>query len=136
MIEKMYYYLIRKYCEWTDMEHQKFPGHRILKDIRWTLQTIFKGYNDFDLWNLSYHLAEIILKRLEEFKKMKRVGFPCKISEEKWEEILDEMIEGFRCQVVERDGDLCSTLEEQVQLQKKVDRGLKLFSKYFQDLWD
>jgi len=137
-------YLIGKYWDWTDMRWQQFPGHRILKDIKWILQKIFKGYNDVNLWNLDCHLAKIILKRLKEFKKMKRCGYPSapymnfpKIQcQEDWEKILDDIVKGFECYLIAENLDYDFTTKKYEELQENIDSGLELFAEYFQYLWD
>ncbi len=126
------------------MEYQQFPGHRVLKDIKWVLQKVFKGYNDPDLWSLDYHFVEMILPRLRAYKKMKRSGYPAATAgtypeiscPEDWEKILDAIIKGFESFLIERNGDYAFTIEKCMQLQKEIDYGLELFGKFFQYLWD
>ena len=130
-------YLIEKYWDWTDVRWQQFPGHRILKDIRWILQKIFRGYSDIDLWNLDNHLTVIVLKRLRAFKEMKRSGCPAEIHcQEDWEKILDDMIRGFECHLIAEDCDSNFTIEKYEEFQRDINLGLGLFTKYFQCLWD
>lgn len=68
------------------------------------------GCADIDLWNLDSHLAQVIVTKLEAFKKSNRHGYPGWITPDedfkgekdsdeeweycraKWEKILDEMI--------------------------------------------
>ena len=144
MFKKIYYYLCGKYYDWTNLRYQQFPGHRILKDIQWILQKVFKGYNDCDLWDLEYHLAKLILKRLKAYKQMERSGYPppddpkCTEikNEDDWEKVLDDMIEGFKAYIVERDCVYEFNIEKYDQSQQKINRGLNLFVKYFGYLWD
>lgn len=64
--------------------------------IKWFFQRLFRGYSDCDLWNLDYHLAKIILKRLKAFKKMERKGIPSTLNSfDEWNKILDKMIFSF-----------------------------------------
>jgi len=68
----------------------------MIKKIIWFFQKIFKGYSVSDLWNLDFHLAKIIFKRLKAFKKLERFGYPAGIkSFKEWNEILDKMIFSF-----------------------------------------
>lgn len=144
MLKKIHFYLIKKYWDWTTMEYQQFPGHRVLKDIHWILQKVFKGYNDPDLWNLDHCFVKMILPRLKSFKRMKRNGYPATATgtypeiscPEDWERILDAMIKGFESFLIECDSDCVFTTEKYMQLQKEIDHGLKLFGKFFQYLWD
>ena len=143
MFKAIYYFVRRKYCDWTN-DYNDFPGHYLAKDIKWILQKVFRGYNDFDLWNLDYHFAKLILKRLKAFKQMKRFCYPppenpkCTEikNEEDWEKVLDDMIEGFETYIIERDDDYEFSIEKCNQFQQKIDRGLYLFEKYFGYLGD
>lgn len=83
--------------------------YKINRIIVWPLQSLFRGYSDCDLWELDFHLAKLIMKRLKAFKAMSRNGYPsdlpsCKgISTgdkdneyaEQWERNIDKMIEAF-----------------------------------------
>lgn len=134
MFKKIYYFILRKYCDWTN-DYNDFPGHRLAKDIKWILQKIFRGYSDLDLWNLDNHLAKILSSRLKAYKRMKRFCYPppedprnVEIKDERdWEVVLDEMIEGFDVYLKEDIG---------VEETKKVERAFELFAKYFGYLWD
>lgn len=75
------------------------------RKIKWIFQKIFRGYNDVDLWNLNYHLAELILKRLKAFRKMDKNGVPAEFAPKHhegeidmaaWNEALDKMIWSFQ----------------------------------------
>lgn len=50
-------------------------------------------FNKSDIWNLNFTLSKVILKALKEFKKSKRVGYPCDFKNQKqWDKVLDKMI--------------------------------------------
>jgi len=144
MIKEVYYYLTRKYWDWFGPDDD-FPGCRLAKDIKWTLQKIFKGYNDPDLWNLDSHLAKVILKRLKAYKQMGRDSYPppdapgnTEIKDENdWERVLDAMIEGFEAHIFEiNDFEDKFNLDRCLLRQKKINHGMSLFGKYFGYLWD
>lgn len=91
-------------------------------DIKYLLQKLFRKHHssDCDLYNLCYHLSNIILPKLIAFKEMNRIGYPFYFSEyskdfmggiskkeynamkkkdqigggeeEAWERVIDEMI--------------------------------------------
>jgi hypothetical protein len=80
----------------------------ILRRIKWTIQKLFRGYSDCDLWGLTEHIAEFMVKRLKAFRKMHKNGTPIFEGEsiddvekddtdrvEKWNGIIDSMIFAF-----------------------------------------
>lgn len=71
-------------------------------------------------------LAMIIYTYLRTFKDTKRYGYPARLTEEKWEEILDDMIKGFASIIKD---------EESHKALKRQKRALTLFKTYFYDLW-
>ena len=129
------------------------------RNVMHLVQTIFRGYSDFDTWNMTSHLSKLILKRLKAFKKLEKSGIPCMVSEEgepwengveRWEEIIDKMIwsfeydcgnrvfnEKYKYVIYDEDGsiqDFDKELED--KLEKRYHEGLELFAKYFDALWD
>lgn len=86
-----------------------------------------------DVFNLDYYLAKKILGPLKVFRK-ELVSYPSGLSSsEEWEEILDKMIYSFEY-IIKKDDLYLSVKEERIEM-KKADEGLKLFAKYYQDLW-
>lgn len=93
--------------------------HKLVSDwpyeIKWAWQRVFRGYDDRVTWDVSYYLGPMILEALRNFKKSDRMGYPVLIWEgvegmdqnfnmpegvpdpniAKWEQILDDMIEGW-----------------------------------------
>lgn len=105
----------------------------ILRKIKFKFQEIIYGFSDCDLWNLDFTLAKYILPRLIKFKKINRMSYPsCFKSSEEWHNILDKMIFSFNYIANDRNSDLKNILKDS----KKVQKGLELFGKYFQGLWD
>jgi len=96
------------------------------------IQKLRRGYSDEDLWDLGNHLAEIILPRLKDFKRVNTHGYPNGLTESKWDEILNKMLYAFENTVNEPDFDF-NTYDD---TQKKIQEGFELFGKYFQSLWD
>ncbi len=88
------------------------------------------GFCDADLWNLSFTIARFVYPRLVRFREMPRMGFPASLaSSEDWDRILDQMIPAF--ELLNRD----DFTDEKAQIET-IDRGLKLFAKWFEHLWD
>lgn len=119
---------------WGDKCHA--PWYRIdrkisffFRKIKWSYQRIKYGYCDKDIWNLDYTLANYIaatVTRLEE----KRAGYPGKITDEEWSQILKSIATDFYMSV---DGDdyFISGSNNEVRLQE----GFHLLQKWFYDLW-
>lgn len=104
-----------------------------------------RGWDDTETWSLYYVLAKLIhprLKRLRDchaghpmFSNKSRKGDP-----EKWNAILDKMIEAFNLIILAED-DKTKELEHYKyaftdEYHKKVKEGLNLFAKWFLHLWD
>jgi hypothetical protein len=114
----------------------------------------------WDTWNLDHTLALIIVPCLRQLKETKH-GVPCNLSnddvpnalkcpEDKmvrygdyleislpysqimWEWILDEMIWSFEYIIYDANDAKIWNQEDQ----NRVDNGLRLFGKYYQNLWD
>jgi hypothetical protein len=91
---------------------------------------LINGYCQESQWSLDFTLSKIILRRLKAFREMERFGYPYPYSSiEEWDEVLDELIEGFE--------EL--TDDEQMYFIEGDDRAkevLELFFKHFNNLWD
>ena len=92
------------------------------------------GVSPDETWNLDISIAKFLVPRLKAFKNMTN-GYPMNLSEEygknafnEWIKILDQMIYAFK--LIENDKMIYS--EDQ---NKKIEKGLDLFRKYFRDLW-
>ena len=109
-----------------------------------------------ELWNLDVTLTEFILPRLKAFKEMDRKGYPIiegiDPQDEKktriiWEGILDDMIKGFEAHLrlvknsPYNEGDEIDYVSEKEEQKEKenqatIDKGFKLFARYYMSLWD
>ena len=108
------------------------------------IQKLTRGYSDKELWGLDFTIAKFVYPRLKAFKRSRRFGFPAELSEEKWEKTLDKMILAFEL-LCEIEGETIvpkeyleneKTIDKYFESEKKIDEGLKLFGKYFRNLWD
>ena len=115
------------------------------------------GFVPSDVWNLDYTLACFILPRLCYFRDMTGSIPNCiytdismesdeeldndtedKLAQERWNNILDDMIEAFYLYILE-DRDLPINNNNKsitFERNKQIEKGLNLFSKYFTMLWD
>jgi len=114
---------------------------RILFNIHCFYQKKKYGFCDREIWNLDYTIAKFIYPRLKRFIKMKSFTYPSRITGEseeekikKWNEILNQILKSFHIILYEDKFNL-SSFEYEKQ-KEKINKGLYLFSKYFQDLWD
>lgn len=113
-----------------------------------------------EVWNLKTHLASCIYDCLAQFKNLDRTSCPSDISPETWEECLDKMLFSFKeistnykndpFEIHVKDKNLSDiftkafssnsertlVMPESKKYFDKIQEGLNLFSKYFNDLWD
>jgi hypothetical protein len=114
---------------WND----KFSKH-LANDNRqdkWKSQREKYGFDSRETWSLFTTIAFFIYPRLIYFKDH-TPGFPARLTEEKWDKILSKMIFPFE-QIVS--GEYDKHVFDDEKYWKKYNRGLKLFYKYFNDLW-
>ena len=105
-------------------------------DKRWEEfkhQRLDHGFDDSELWNLESTIAKFIYPRIKEFAE-NHVGYPGHLTEEKWQEILDKITKAFRLYIDHEY--LYSFKEENEKIEKQINEGLRLFAKYFWNLWD
>lgn len=94
-----------------------------------------RGWSDMDIWDLDYTFAEFIVPRLKELKKNKFGIITVfenddeKKTMKRWDAIFNEMIEGFE---IVLDDNRWRLIDKK---QKKVDKALENFVKYFDNLW-
>ena len=115
-----------------------FPYH--IKRIRWFVQRGRRGYADCDWWAMDFFLVGIILPMLKRMKA-DEIGYPGygkASTPEKWDALLDEMIEGFTVAQKIIDGDYPPEqfLELLAQDKKVFEKKAKVFIKWFFHLWD
>lgn len=128
---------------WVRVHHWR-DAHRLrfrmkYNDAKHFIQRGRKGYADCDLWSFDSYLSEVISKALLELRDTAH-GYPTDLCEkcwgpfeehncrgfENWQAILTEISEGFA-------QDKFSSDEFD---NKKFDRAMELFTKYFHNLWD
>lgn len=90
------------------------------------------GFVNAETFNLDATLSMIIYSYLCYFRDNCLVGHPGCMTFEKWKEIIDKMIEAFRLQI-----DLDENIDNinSKNKQKKINYGMRLFIKYYNDLW-
>lgn len=99
-----------------------------------------EGFVDAEHFNLDTTLSLYIYSQLCYFKEYCiKYATPVGLTHEKWVEIVDLMIEAFKLMIVEDTNSLTRNRKEQYYFsknkRKKINYGLKLFIKYFHNLW-
>jgi len=88
-----------------------------------------RGWDDSETWSLDITFARWIWPRLERFKEI-TICRPADVTEEKWDAILGEMIEGFK--IMDEDD---MVPDHDKKKMKKVNRAINLFHANFFALW-
>lgn len=100
----------------------------------------------FDTWSMDCTLAMIIHPMLVQLKETAH-GHPANLTEQEWNDILDEMIWAFGHKAKQMDAtdmcaDKCSNYGDPVcracvtETQQRLTQGFKLFGEYYENLWD
>jgi len=87
---------------------------------------------------MDHTLAHIVLPMLVQLK-LTQHGHPANLTEQEWDDILDEMIWAFEQKCRDDwmdDYDYSWDSEEAKVHQERMTNGFKLFGKYYETLWD
>lgn len=125
----------KKLKTWAEKEiesiHEMNKGPKMKKRLKRHLKQFEEqGWTDADTWSLDHSFAKYIAPRLKKFRELNN-GYPGNLTEEKWNKILDEMIEGFEFAADENkywDVDNDENF-------KKLEKALDHFKTYFRALW-
>jgi len=117
--------------------------------IKYAWQRVFNGFDERAIWSIDYYIADLIVKLLTQFKNHHHgvpsdmfEGMPYedeqyythseenwKIADEKWCNILQEIIDGF-------EEYLNSDIHYDCYKSKKFKKSFDLFKKHFVKFWD
>lgn len=90
-----------------------------------------RGFDDTELWALDSVIAKMLIPRLKAFKES-HICHPTTITMEQWDALLQEMIDGFEEQLTR---DMTSSERGRGYDFEKMQRGLKVFAEWYNDLW-
>ena len=113
----------------------------LIKKIKWFIQRGKRGYSDQDVWSLDSYLMEWLPKALRQLAK-NHIGYPIGLSDKEWISILNKMADGFDAERINDnlyfDGKIsvCDAVKNEKIVHEKLQNSLKLFVKYFRNLWD
>lgn len=120
-----------------------------IRQLKWAWQRVFRGWDDRVLWSIDYWLVEHMRIWLRKMQKHK-VGVPSwcfedpigsshseedwRIAKEKWDEILQQMIDGFDAawDLLEVNYEFPDGYDE---VNARYEAGMKVFIENLFDLW-
>lgn len=114
-------------------------------EVRCGFQRMFKGYDDVDTFDIYYNFIDRYSKILTKFRNS-HYGYPIGMTEEEWNNVLDEMIYHLHYmdvvtvtkeleKDVPEDWDASSKTINEI-MNKHKDEFFKLFSEHFYSLWE
>lgn len=101
-------------------------------ELRYAWQRVWRGYDDSMVFNLDYGFVELYREILKDFKENLH-GYPGTMTEEEWNDVLDEMIgnlDRMYYVLFKSDNDDADLVEQE------KDRFFELFKEHFWSLWD
>lgn len=113
----------------------------LINKIKYFIQRGKRGYSDEDIWNIDSYLMEWLPKALRQLAKH-HIGYPSGLSDKQWISILNKMADGFDAERINDnlyfDGKIsvCDAVKNEKIVHEKLQNSLKLFVKYFRNLWD
>lgn len=99
------------------------------REVEFSKQRKERGFDESETWSLTDTICHFIIPRLKEFKEV-RFDYPPSLTPERWETILDKMVDAFELSC--RDEGTRIYNDEETA---RIDEGLDLFRQYFFDLW-
>lgn len=127
--------------------------NRIKLPIKYFLQRRIRGFDNPEWIDLDVSIARFLVPRLKHLKDHGNKAYPIELwvtfrkeagedksdelLEDHWNTVLEKMIEGFEEVIIQQNYDSVETTnEEWEESEKKIDRALILFCKYYNEFWD
>src|SRR4029077_10429539 len=101
-------------------------------EAKWFVQRGCRGYSDSDAWNLGYYVASWMPDALNQLIRVKN-GYPMGMTRKGWETRLRTMREGF---MAVNKLEHIPSRKEQVSLERRTEKGLRMFAEHLLSLWD
>ena len=122
-----------------------FKIKNLYYQVKYGFQRMFRGYDDTEVFNADLTFIDRYLKILKDFRK-NHYGYPLSITNEQWDDILDEMIKHLSLMTednvkTELKKGMPDSFEPDYKTVNEImdrhkDEFFKLFSKWFYNLWD
>lgn len=116
----------------------------IHRNVKFGFQRMFRGYDNSDCWAFKWNFIERNYKLIKHFKN-NCVSYPCTMTEEEWDKILEEMIQHL---YMMDEYNVTESLKQGMPedwkpdyktvweiMERHKDEFFKLFSKHFYNLW-
>lgn len=104
----------------------------MFRNIKFLYQRLTRGFDDSETWDLDNTFRKWIVPRLKRLKEIQN-GYPPQLTEEKWDEIIDKIIEGFDVELNPLDKYI--NREDYLEAERKHNEAAELFSLYLRNLW-
>lgn len=93
------------------------------------MQRKTRGWDDSETWSLDFKIAQWIYPRIKRFKELNN-GHPSRLTEEEWDCIIQQMIDGFEIMADEQRYFWYSDEDG-----KKIKKAMELWYKWHEQLW-
>jgi len=107
-----------------------------IRDIKYAYQRARYGYDETANWDVADYFTPMLQKIIFNMAENK-CGYPASLTQEKWTQILKQIAFGFGS-LIEMDSGyyLLEDKAEYKRLEKEYKKGMKLFAKYYRNIWD
>ena len=122
-----------------------FKIKNLYYQVKYGFQRMFRSYDDTEVFNMDMTFIDRYLKILKDFRK-NHCGYPPSITNEQWDDILDEMIKHLSLMTEDNaETELKKGMPDSFKpdyktvseiMDRHKDEFFKLFSKWFYNLWD
>ena len=122
-----------------------FKIKNLYYQVKYGFQRMFRGYDDTEVFDMDMAFIDRYLKILKDFRK-NHCGYPPSITNEQWDDILDEMIKHL---TLMNENNIMSELKKGMPdsfepnyetvmdvMSRHKNEFFALFSKWFYNLWD
>lgn len=121
-----------KYLKELGIKDENIPSALIPNCDERKHDMIGYGFSTYEFFSLDYTFSILIYPRLCYFRDNCLFGYPMGMNKEQWLKIINDMILAFRLMLCEESN---LSIEETKNKKQKISRGLKLFIKYYNNLW-